>query len=379
LLALSRVIQSLSLPLGKRPRHIGYRDSKLTRIMQPHLSGNACIAVLCCISPAHEHMEETRSTLKFAANAKRITVKPKINEVVDQTSLISALQKELAEARAGLAHLQKEMLKRQSHAPSKPKTIQTHETEADEDDYSPSPLPEVDDNRFETVSDMSFECTEKVDRALVFGGGNTPESFRLLVNPENVCSSERHSLDSLSSSLSERERNGNYYKKKETELETHDVNRTFPPPINEVEIMDELNSLSSRATNERLEEAQERVAFLTTKLEKLYDLVEHSQHALEDIQEENMELDAQNKELKGLLERTETFRSFPIASLQQQPEALKYAIGAGMVLFAFGHGEFLFFVLALFLLCAFGDDMVLVDSMSKSEGDLINENVEEAG
>jgi centromeric protein E len=66
LLSLSTVIHSLSLPDKKRPKHINYRDSKLTRMLQPHLSGNAEIAIVCCISPSKAYTEETRTTLKFA-------------------------------------------------------------------------------------------------------------------------------------------------------------------------------------------------------------------------------------------------------------------------------------------------------------------------
>jgi hypothetical protein len=49
LLSLSRVIQALSQPGNG---HINYRDSKLTRLLQPSLSGNAKMAIICCITPA---------------------------------------------------------------------------------------------------------------------------------------------------------------------------------------------------------------------------------------------------------------------------------------------------------------------------------------
>lgn len=106
LLSLSKVIHSLSLPENKRPKHIGYRDSKLTRILQPHLSGNASMGVLCCISASRVHTEETRSTLKFAASASQVVMKPVVNEVIDQEQLLAKLQKELAETRATLMNLQ---------------------------------------------------------------------------------------------------------------------------------------------------------------------------------------------------------------------------------------------------------------------------------
>lgn len=107
LLSLSTVIHSLSLPEKKRPKHINYRDSKLTRMLQPHLSGNAEIAVICCISPNKEFIEESRTTLKFATRAKLISVKPKINEILDDTAKIKKLQNELSKARKMIEQLSK--------------------------------------------------------------------------------------------------------------------------------------------------------------------------------------------------------------------------------------------------------------------------------
>jgi hypothetical protein len=108
LLSLSTVIHSLSLPEKKRPRHINYRDSKLTRILKPHLSGNAEMAVLCCASPSKAFVEETRSTLKFAARAKLIQMKPKVNEVHDDSALIKKLRDELAAAHKALENMKRE-------------------------------------------------------------------------------------------------------------------------------------------------------------------------------------------------------------------------------------------------------------------------------
>lgn len=116
LLSLTQVIHQLSLPPKKRPKHINYRDSKLTRILQPHLSGNAAISIICCCTPAKKMVEETRSTLKFAYNAKRIKLRPQVNEVVDDKVLIENLKKELSETKLKLQNL-KEFQEKNPPAP----------------------------------------------------------------------------------------------------------------------------------------------------------------------------------------------------------------------------------------------------------------------
>ena len=85
LLTLGTVIARLSgdkdkkgNPLDKDGKHLPYRDSKLTRLLQSALSGNSLVSILCTIqlgsvgsiAAASSHTGETLNTLKFAARAK---------------------------------------------------------------------------------------------------------------------------------------------------------------------------------------------------------------------------------------------------------------------------------------------------------------------
>ena len=45
--------------------HVPYRDSKLTRILQESLGGNARTTMIICASPASYNESETKSTLLF--------------------------------------------------------------------------------------------------------------------------------------------------------------------------------------------------------------------------------------------------------------------------------------------------------------------------
>ncbi|KAG2567706.1 hypothetical protein PVAP13_7NG263424 [Panicum virgatum] len=93
LLTLGTVIRKLS---KVRNGHIPYRDSKLTRILQPSLGGNARTAIICTMSPARSHMEQSRNTLLFASCAKEVVTNAQVNVVMSDRALVKQLQRELA-------------------------------------------------------------------------------------------------------------------------------------------------------------------------------------------------------------------------------------------------------------------------------------------
>uniref|UniRef100_A0A1J3GK69 Kinesin-like protein KIN12B n=5 Tax=Noccaea caerulescens TaxID=107243 RepID=A0A1J3GK69_NOCCA len=66
---------------GKQ-RHIPYRDSRLTFLLQESLGGNAKLAMVCAVSPSQSCRSETFSTLRFAQRAKAIQNKAVVNEVM---------------------------------------------------------------------------------------------------------------------------------------------------------------------------------------------------------------------------------------------------------------------------------------------------------
>ncbi|OAD62245.1 Kinesin heavy chain [Eufriesea mexicana] len=67
--ALGNVISALA---DGNKTHIPYRDSKLTRILQESLGGNARTTIIICCSPASFNESETKSTLDFGKRAKTI-------------------------------------------------------------------------------------------------------------------------------------------------------------------------------------------------------------------------------------------------------------------------------------------------------------------
>ena len=91
LLILGNCIQSLTSPNSK---FVSYRDSKLTRILQESLGGNAKTSLIVTISPSGYNSEETLSALNFGLRAMKVQNKPVINRAQDYQAMCFKLQEE---------------------------------------------------------------------------------------------------------------------------------------------------------------------------------------------------------------------------------------------------------------------------------------------
>lgn len=75
----------------KKP-HIPYRDSKLTRMLQESLGGNARTTLIICVSMSKFNTAETTSTIRFGSSAKTIKNKPRVNVSKSVKELEDALE-----------------------------------------------------------------------------------------------------------------------------------------------------------------------------------------------------------------------------------------------------------------------------------------------
>ncbi|AET38128.1 Kip2p Ecym_2395 [Eremothecium cymbalariae DBVPG len=122
LLALGTVIAKLSAnsagsgsgsngqPPSAMGGHIPYRDSKLTRILQPALTGDSIITTICTIDSKSESNSETTNTVRFASRAKNISLNVRKNEMDtsnEKDSIIQNLRKQLDEQHATIAALRR--------------------------------------------------------------------------------------------------------------------------------------------------------------------------------------------------------------------------------------------------------------------------------
>ncbi|XP_027377321.1 kinesin-like protein KIF17 isoform X3 [Bos indicus x Bos taurus] len=101
-LSLSALGNVISALVDGRCRHIPYRDSKLTRLLQDSLGGNTKTLMVACLSPANDNYDETLSTLRYANRAKNIRNKPRINED-PKDALLREYQEEIKKLKAILA------------------------------------------------------------------------------------------------------------------------------------------------------------------------------------------------------------------------------------------------------------------------------------
>ena len=95
-MTLGTVINKLS---EGQHRHIPYRDSKLTRILQTALGGNSKTAMITNVTPSVLHTDETHSTLRFATRTKSVKNVAVVNEVLNDDALLKRQQREIERLR----------------------------------------------------------------------------------------------------------------------------------------------------------------------------------------------------------------------------------------------------------------------------------------
>ncbi|XP_050829630.1 centromere-associated protein E isoform X10 [Serinus canaria] len=154
---------------------INYRDSKLTRILQNSLGGNAKTVIICTITPVS--FDETLSTLQFANTAKGMKNTPKVNEVLDDDALLKRYRKEILDLKKQLEEVSS---KTQIHAMEKDQLAQLLEEK--------NSLQKVQEDRIRNLTEMlvtsaSFASKEnvkakRIKRRLTWAAGK--------INQENV-------------------------------------------------------------------------------------------------------------------------------------------------------------------------------------------------
>jgi chromosome segregation ATPase len=91
LASLGKVISQLSS--RSQGAHVSYRDSKLTRLLQDSLGGNAITYMIACVNPAEFHLSETLNTVQYAQRARAIQIKPQIQQTHDDSDKQAVIER----------------------------------------------------------------------------------------------------------------------------------------------------------------------------------------------------------------------------------------------------------------------------------------------
>eukprot|EP00879_Flechtneria_rotunda_P014938 GHRR01015608.1.p1 GENE.GHRR01015608.1~~GHRR01015608.1.p1 ORF type:complete len:482 (+),score=168.20 GHRR01015608.1:1054-2499(+) len=107
LLELGNVINALTESTARK--HIPYRNSKLTRLLQDSLGGNSETLFIACISPADTNRDHTISTCRYASRAMAIKNSLKLNNQLTAEEEVAYLRQMVAELQEENERLRKLM------------------------------------------------------------------------------------------------------------------------------------------------------------------------------------------------------------------------------------------------------------------------------
>lgn len=159
-LSLSALGNVISALVDGRSTHIPYRDSKLTRLLQDSLGGNARTVMVANIGPASYNVEETLTTLRYANRAKNIKNKPRVNED-PKDALLREFQEEIARLKEQLEKRsgRKRRRRRRRRVGEGGDEFEDGEDEEDEDDDEEEGV-DADKN----IADYWHEQQEKLEK-----------------------------------------------------------------------------------------------------------------------------------------------------------------------------------------------------------------------
>ncbi|KAL3930986.1 MAG: hypothetical protein SGBAC_011519 [Bacillariaceae sp.] len=316
LMTLGQVV--LSLSEGKKKSHIPFRDSKLTRLLQPSLSGNAQMVLLCCISPQVSHLEESQNTFKFATRAKKIKQKAILNIADDENTLLQNYRDEIAELRRQLAEAEEQrqqlLLQEQTAA------VQVDDKEVVDEEVKelvtaiktmerlilksrPHPTqytspPKASERKLnDTLEELNLQDDSDDDSQQAILSSETGNEVAVLSTPTKDDEELNMELGRI------RELLGTVLKKKGIDEEDPDVQKSldFASPLRSPEMVREVENLRHQleeqeaATNLRKADS----SFLQSQLREKDQLLEEVSKVLEQVELRQAELERENAALRA--------------------------------------------------------------------------------
>ena len=167
-LSLSALGNVISALIDGKSTYVPYRDSKLTRLLQDSLGGNAKTVMVANLGPASYNYDETLTTLRYANRAKNIKNKPRINED-PKDALLREFQQEIARLKAQInqkggerkekvKRVKKVKVVRVKKAPKEKKEI----TKGEKEEQKPEEAAESEESVYEEEEEEEEEEVNKL-------------------------------------------------------------------------------------------------------------------------------------------------------------------------------------------------------------------------
>lgn len=195
LTTLGMVINSLT---DGKSTHIPYRESKLTRVLQESLGGNAKTCLIITCSPSIYNESETLSTLRFGLRAKKIKNKPKINKETTVAELkieIDKMDKVIQKLNMRIKQLENYIVKNGLQIPLEDESGMDYFEDELEQEKGQSEINIrddsilIDNNKMNKIDNISGEYMDKNlksnDQKISFGNVNQ-EELNNLINNDNI-------------------------------------------------------------------------------------------------------------------------------------------------------------------------------------------------
>ncbi|WIA34216.1 hypothetical protein OEZ86_012569 [Tetradesmus obliquus] len=98
--ALAQVVAALT---DRSAKHVPYRSSRLTHLLQDSLGGNCCTSLIVTLAPCADAFQESLATLRFADRARNIANRAVVNSAHDTDTILAIKEREIQRLRALLA------------------------------------------------------------------------------------------------------------------------------------------------------------------------------------------------------------------------------------------------------------------------------------
>nr|XP_060627810.1 kinesin-like protein KIF3B [Anolis sagrei ordinatus] len=294
-LSLSALGNVISALVDGKSTHIPYRDSKLTRLLQDSLGGNAKTVMVANIGPASYNVDETLTTLRYANRAKNIKNKPRVNED-PKDALLREFQEEIARLKAQLER--RSVGKRKKKDQRRDGGVGGEEEDDDEEDGEDGEEEGADKDDYWRKQQEKLEVEKKAileDHSLV-----AEEKMRLLKEKEKKMEDLRHEKEAA-------EKLGAKIKTMESKLlvggknivdHTNEQQKILEQKRQEIaeqkrrerEIQQQMESRDEETLElkETYSSLQQEVDIKTKKLKKLFSKLQAVKAEIHDLQEEHI-------------------------------------------------------------------------------------------